>query len=123
MLDPQARALLDLMIEKGVPPMQSLPPHESRAAYLARRFFTQPDAPEVAAVADQDIPGPHGPIKIRSYRPAGSAAGAILPCLVYYHGGGHVIGDLDTHDVVCRELSNLASCAVVSVDYLSLIHI
>ena len=117
MLDPQARALLDMMIAKGIPPVHTVPPDQARAAYLARRFFTQPDAPDMAHVADHEIPGPRGPIKIRLYRPKGSQTTDVLPCLVYYHGGGHVIGDLDTHDVVCRELSNLATCAVVSVDY------
>jgi len=117
MLDPQARALLDLMAEKGIPPTHTVPPLEARAAYVARRFFTQPDAPDVAHAIDNEISGPHGSIKVRSYRPAGSNLTQVLPCLVYYHGGGHVIGDLDTHDVMCRQLSNLANCAVVSVDY------
>jgi len=61
--------------------------------------------------------GPAGPITVRSYRPAGSSAADVLPVLVYYHGGGWVIGDLDTHDVLCRQLCNLSGCAVVSVDY------
>jgi len=54
---------------------------------------------------------------VRHYRPLGSATTDKLPALVYYHGGGHVIGDLDTHDVLCRTLSNQAQCAVFSVDY------
>ncbi|RYY91327.1 MAG: alpha/beta hydrolase [Comamonadaceae bacterium] len=58
-----------------------------------------------------------GTIPLRLYRPAGSAATATLPVLVYYHGGGWVIGDLDTHDVLCRELANGSGCAVVAVDY------
>ncbi|MDW8470228.1 MAG: alpha/beta hydrolase [Burkholderiales bacterium] len=61
--------------------------------------------------------GPGGPIPVRAYRPQGADDGARLPALVYFHGGGWVIGDLDTHDVVCRTLANGARCAVFSVEY------
>ena len=61
--------------------------------------------------------GPGGPIALRAYRPSGSRAEEMLPALVYFHGGGWTIGDLDTHDVVCRQLANGARCAVFSVDY------
>jgi len=54
---------------------------------------------------------------VRAYRPAGTRKDEILPALVYFHGGGWVIGDLDTHDVVCRTLANGARCAVFSVEY------
>ena len=113
MLDPQARALLDLMIERGVPPTHHLTPAEARRFYLERRFFTQPDAPEVALVQDLRA----GSVPLRFYRPLGAAADAVLPVLVYLHGGGWTIGDLDTHDVLCRQLANAGGCAVVSVDY------
>lgn len=117
MLDPQAKALIDLVIANGIPPMHTSPPVEARAFYAERRFFTQPDAPDVAQALDIQAPGPAGSINLRSYRPIGSQASEVLPALVYYHGGGHVIGDLDTHDVLCRTLSNLARCAVFSVNY------
>jgi acetyl esterase len=117
MLHPQAQALLKLMEDKGVPPTHTLAPEQARAFYRDRRTFTQPEPPQVAAVRDLEARGPAGPIPLRSYRPAGSDAGAALPVLVYYHGGGWVIGDLDTHDVLCRQLSNLSGCAVVAVDY------
>jgi acetyl esterase len=117
MLHPQAKALLRLIEEKGVPATHTLTPAQARAFYRERRTFTQPDAPEVASVQDLQATGPAGAIPVRSYRPAGSSAAAMLPVLVYYHGGGWVIGDLDTHDVLCRELANLSGCAVVSVDY------
>lgn len=113
MLHPQARALLDLMKERGVPPTHTLSPAEARATYRERRTFTQPDAPEVAEVRDLQAEG----IPLRLYRPLGSVPGALLPVLVYFHGGGWVIGDLDTHDVLCRGLANGAGCAVVAVDY------
>ena len=117
MLDPQAKALIDLVIEKGIPPTHTLTPAEARAFYADRRDFSQPDAPAIASVRDVQVPGPGGPITVRCYRPAGSVATDVLPALVYYHGGGHVIGDLETHDVICRQLGNLAGCAVFSVGY------
>jgi acetyl esterase len=112
MLDPQAKALIDLMVERGVPPTHTLTPAEARRFYLERRFFTQPEAPAVAAVRDLA-----GPVPLRVYRPAGAASDAVLPALVYFHGGGWTIGDLDTHDVLCRQLANASAAAVVSVDY------
>jgi len=117
MLHPQARALLRMIEEKGVPPTHTLTPVEARAFYRERRTFTQPDPPEVGSVRDLQAPGPAGPIPLRAYRPAGAPPDAVLPVLVYYHGGGWVIGDLDTHDVLCRQLCNLSGCAVVAVDY------
>jgi acetyl esterase len=117
MLDTQAQALLDLMRKRGVPAIEQQSPADARAAYRDRRFYTQPDPPAVAQVEDLQIEGLHGPIGLRWYRPAGSLATEQLPGLVYLHGGGWVIGDLDTHDTLCRELANRARCAVVAVDY------
>ncbi|HWI82067.1 alpha/beta hydrolase [Ramlibacter sp.] len=117
MLHPQARALLDLIERKGVPPTHTLSPAEARALYRERRLFTQPAPPDIGATRDLTMPGPAGAIALRLYRPLGSANDALLPVLVYYHGGGWVIGDLETHDTLCRELANGARCAVVSVDY------
>jgi len=115
MLDPQAKALLDLMVARGVPPTHTLPPAQARAFYRERRAATQPDPRPVAEVRDLAAPGPHGDIPLRLYRPAGAPTPA--PTLVYYHGGGWVIGDLDTHDVLCRDLAEQAGCVVVAVDY------
>ena len=117
MLHPQARALLDLIAERGVPPTHTLSPQEARAVYRDRRGFTQPAPPPVASVQSLQAEGPLGPIPLRLYRPLGTMADQVLPALVYYHGGGWVIGDLDTHDTLCRELANGSGCAVVSVDY------
>lgn len=117
MLHPQARALLRLMEEKGVPPTHTLTPAAARAAYRERRTFTQPEPPEVASVRALEARGPGGPVPLRAYRPLGSAADALLPALVYFHGGGWVIGDLDTHDVLCRQLANQSGCAVIAADY------
>jgi acetyl esterase len=117
MLHPQAQALLRLVEERGLPPTHTLTPVEAREMYRQRRFFTQPAPPEVESVRELEAAGGPGPIPLRAYRPLGSAADAVLPVLVYYHGGGWVIGDLDSHDVLCRELCNQSGCAVVAVDY------
>jgi acetyl esterase len=68
-------------------------------------------------VRDLSCPGPHGAIPLRAYRPIGAKADEVLPALVYYHGGGWLLGDLDSHDVACRHYANAARCRVVSVDY------
>jgi acetyl esterase len=124
MLHPQARALIDLLEERGVAAMHTLSPQESRRLYRERRHVVQPDPPEVAQVQALSAPGPHGAIALRLYRPlpshgvsVGAGAAAALPVLIYFHGGGWVIGDLDTHDTLCRELANGAGIAVISVDY------
>lgn len=110
MLDPQARALLDLMIERQVPAVHTLSPDEARRLYRERRTFTQPDPRPLAEVRDLAT---GGGTPLRLYRPAAGT----LPLLVYFHGGGWTIGDLDTHDVLCRHLAAAAGCAVLSVDY------
>jgi acetyl esterase len=117
MLDPHARALLDLMAERGVPPTHTLAPEQARQFYRERRFFTQPDAPVVDDVRALEVPAPEGgaAVPLRLYRPSGLPAAA--PALVYFHGGGWTIGDLDTHDVLCRELALGGQCAVIAVDY------
>jgi acetyl esterase len=121
MLHPQAQALIDLIAQRGLPPMHTLTPVDARVFYRDRRGFTQPTAPDVGAVRDTTCEGPHGPIGLRIYRPLSRASvqpsAAALPVLVYYHGGGWTIGDLDTHDVLCRELCNGAEVVVVAVDY------
>ena len=117
MLHPQTKALLELIEKSGLPPTHTLAPPAARQMYRERRFYSQPAPPEVAQVRDLVASGPHGDIPLRLYRPLGSAADETLPVLVYYHGGGWVIGDLDTHDTLCRELANGARCCVVAVDY------
>jgi len=117
MLHPQAQAWLDFLKARGVPPTHTLSVADARRLYRDRRSITQPAPPEVALVRALSAEGPHGAIPLRLYRPIGSDTGMQLPALVYYHGGGWTIGDLDTHDTLCRELANGADCAVVAVDY------
>ena len=117
MLHPQARALLTLIEEKGLPPTHMLTPAQARHWYRERRFVTQPKPPEVALARGLMATGPAGDIALRLYRPLGSRAEQALPVMIYYHGGGWTIGDLDSHDTLCRELCNGSGCALVAVDY------
>lgn len=111
-VDPVVAAILAQNAEAGAPPMSSLSPADARAAYLAM----QAPALELtlAKVEDRTIDGPEGPIGIRIYTPEGPGP---FPLHVHYHGGGWVIGDLDTHDRDCRTLAREAGCIVVAVDY------
>ena len=119
MLHPKTRALLDFIEQSGIPPMHTLSAVAARQTYRDRRAVLQPEPPTVGEVVALQAPGPHGAIPLRLYRPlssVGTAAGP-QPVLVYFHGGGWVIGDLDTHDTLCRELANASGCAVVATDY------
>ena len=117
MLHPQTRALLDLIEQRQIPPTHTLSVADARAYYRDRRNISQPAPPDVAQLRDLQANGPHGAIPLRAYRPLGAVDTELLPALVYFHGGGWVIGDLDTHDTLCRELANSAGCAVIAVDY------
>ncbi len=112
-LDPQAKLLLDQMASMGTPPLQAMSVPEARAFIDSMRAFTG-DVEPVAHVEDLTIPGPAGAISARLYRPAASGP---LPLLVYFHGGGWVIGGLESHDGLCRTLANAAGCAVLAIDY------
>jgi acetyl esterase len=112
-LDPQARAVLDRVARANLPSYAELDPPAARAFYRDTRGKLSAAPAEVARVEDLDADG----LRVRHYRPLGAEDAEVLPALVYFHGGGWTIGDLDTHDVPCRELANLARCAVLSVDY------
>jgi len=112
-LDPQAKMLIDQLNALGSPPMNTLTPAEARQAMLQMTAM-RPPGDEVASVENRKVPGPLGDIPVRIYTPAGKKP---LPVLVYYHGGGWVIGDLETHDGTCRLIANGSGVIVVSVDY------
>ncbi len=116
-LDPQMQAVIERAAKSALPPYYSVSVAEARRLYKETRAALAPPAPEVGEVRDLAAPGPAGPIPLRLYRGLGAAADTPLPLLVYFHGGGWTIGDLDTHDVVCRTLANKARCAVVATDY------
>jgi acetyl esterase len=115
-LDPQVKALLDFIGFNQQAPLETLTPLEARArtsgALAEARRMTAPET--VHHVHDRKIPGPGGEIPLRIYTPDSSSP---LPALIYFHGGGWVIGDLDSHDHLCRALANAVPCTVISVDY------
>jgi len=108
--DPQMKTILDQMKAAGWRPTHTLSVAEARQAFKSRIAKGAP----VARTVDRAIPGPAGDIPVRIHWPAGTGP---FPALVFFHGGGWVIGDLDTHDVTCRSLTNQAECVTVSVDY------
>jgi acetyl esterase len=110
-LDPQAKALLDLM--PPMPDFSTLDLALIRAG-MAQGPLNAAEPEEVALVENRTIPGPAGPIPVRVYTPLGRGP---FPGLVYFHGGGFVLCSLDSHDGLCRSLANAASSVVVSVDY------
>ncbi|HEY1933350.1 MAG TPA: alpha/beta hydrolase [Acetobacteraceae bacterium] len=116
-LDPDAQLVIDMIRAAGRPPFETLTPDEARQAYSNSRRILQPQPEDVAEVRNLAAPGPHGDIKLRLYRGLDTGATDKLPALIYYHGGGWLLGDLDSHDVVCRRFANIARCRVVSVDY------
>jgi acetyl esterase len=113
-LDPDAEILLEMVRAANRPSFETVGAAEARPLFNAGRKVLAPDPMPVAELRDLAIPGPGGPIPARLYR---AAASGILPVLVFFHGGGWVVGDIETHDTVCRHLANRAECAVVSVDY------
>ena len=116
MIDPQVQAVLEMVIKSGRPAYNTLSPKEARQLFRETRPPSTPTPPEIGEVKNLVTDGPHQ-VPVRTYRPKGVAATTALPALVYFHGGGWVIGDLDTHDVLCRFLAAEAGIAVVNVDY------
>jgi acetyl esterase len=117
-LDADAAAVYKAFQEAGRPAYETLTPAEARAYYLAAGPATNPEPPKLARVEPLSIPAAHGAIPARVYTPMSSrTANGRAPCLVFFHGGGFVIGDLDSHDVVCRKLAHEGELVVISVDY------
>jgi acetyl esterase len=112
-IDPQAREVMDYLSRLGLPPIHQVPPAEARRQYRDVRAALRPPAPDLNEVRGFAAEGPTGAIPLRLYRPAEGA----LPVLVYFHGGGWVVGDLDTHDVVCRQIAKEAHAVVIAIDY------
>ena len=110
-LHPQLQAMLDKAA--GLPPMHTVPIPAIRATDLARYSFGVPKE-EVAWTEDRSIPGPHGGIRLRIYRPDLRDG---LPVTMFFHGSGFCICSIDTHDAMCRQICRRAGIVVVSVDY------
>jgi acetyl esterase len=110
----QIQGILDLIKSRNVPPHYMLSPADARVAMLKGRAITVGPEVKLPRIEPLAIPGPAGTIPARLY--AASAA-RNLPVLVYFHGGGWVIGDLDSHDDLCRRLAVESGCLVIAVDY------
>ncbi|MBT7664023.1 MAG: alpha/beta hydrolase fold domain-containing protein, partial [Rhodospirillaceae bacterium] len=101
-LKPQLVEILEAMKALGMKPMHELSPVDAREQMEAGVRARNVTPIELGSIEEQSIPGPHGDIPVRIYRPKG--ASGPLGALVYYHGGGHVIGSMDTHDGVARAM-------------------
>jgi acetyl esterase len=110
-LDPQARQVLDMMAAMGMGDLTAGTPVEVRARM---ENFPRPEGEPIARVEDRQVPGPGGNIPVRVYWPEGPSP---KPALVWYHGGGWVLGNLDGSDATARSLANASGCVVISVDY------
>ncbi len=111
-LDPEAKAVLETMAGGAEVDPFTIPPAFMREGFAA--MAGQTEGPAVAKVEMKEVIGPAGKIPVRVYTPDGEGE---KPGLVYFHGGGFVVCDLDSHDATCRELANGADCVVISVDY------
>ena len=117
-LDPDAAAVYKAFLEANRPPYENGTPKQAREMYLVARFATNPEPPELESAKPLAIPAPHGSIPARIYTPKTLRnKDGLAPCLVFLHGGGFVIGNIDSHDVVCRKLAHEGELIVISVDY------
>ena len=114
-LAPALQAMIDAANAAGAPPMWTLPLDQARAQSIAFAELGAGPKEEMAAVDDRTVPGPAGEIPVRVYTPV--EAGAALPGVVYFHGGGWVIMGIETHDWICRRLAKESGAVVVSVEY------
>jgi acetyl esterase len=117
-LDPDAAAVYKAFQEAGRPAYETLTASEARDYYMQARLVSNPEAPELQSAQDITVPAPHGAIPARLYTPKTlRTKDGLAPCLIFFHGGGWVIGNLETHDVVCRKLAHEGELKVISVDY------
>ncbi|MCG8491297.1 MAG: alpha/beta hydrolase [Sneathiellales bacterium] len=114
-LDPQAKWVLDIAEQAKAPLLEDMSAEDAKAAYeeRAQKLCLQ-DVP-IGKSEDLEIEGPHGPIPLRIYTPEGATG--TLPVLVFYHGGGWVIGSRNSHDALCRSIANKGPFLIISVDY------
>jgi acetyl esterase len=116
-INPDAAKVVELIIASGRPPYPTIGHVAAREIFVASRAILQPDPSPVAEVRDLAAKGPAGPIPLRLYRGKDTDTKSPQPALIYYHGGGWVLGNLESHDGVCRDIANAAQCTVISVDY------
>jgi acetyl esterase len=113
-LHPQIQRVLQVMAEANLKPIEAMTPAEAREQMELTAQTRQAEPLPVDRVQERSVAGPAGDIRLRLYWPNRATP---LPAIVYYHGGGHVIGSLDTHDLVARNLCAGAEALVASVDY------
>jgi acetyl esterase len=115
-LDPLAKAFLEQLSANPRPKVWDVTPDEMRAGMRAMvKAFGPKDVP-IGKVENIVMPGPGGELSLRAFTPV-AAGGEALPALVYFHGGAFRVGDLDTHEPICRLLAGEAACRVIAVDY------
>ncbi|MDP3632979.1 alpha/beta hydrolase [Phenylobacterium sp.] len=118
-MDPHIKAMLDAAeaasAGQAAPPLDAIPPEMIRAGYRMQRQAQNLNAPKDVTASDIKVDGADGQVPARLYVPAG--APAVTPLLVYYHGGGFAIGDLETHDGHCRRMAAYAGVRVLAIDY------
>jgi cation diffusion facilitator CzcD-associated flavoprotein CzcO/acetyl esterase/lipase len=112
-LQPDVALVLNAMADMGVTPLESMDAEGARAL-MAASAAVSPPGPAVESVTDGELSGPAGPVPYRVYRPFSKAP---RPIVVYFHGGGWVLGSLDSDDALCRDLCVRSDCVVVSVNY------
>ncbi|MEZ5234618.1 MAG: alpha/beta hydrolase [Acidimicrobiales bacterium] len=112
-VDPQTRALIDLMASFGLPRPETMKAPDVREMFAAGRD-TRPAGPKLARVEDVTVGGATGELAARIYA---KSAKAPLPAIIYFHGGGWVLGDVDGDDPACRQLAASSGAMVISVDY------
>jgi len=116
-LDPKLKRMLRAIETSGKPPMWVLTPQRARPAIKEALRVMENTPVEVYRVEDRSISSANGSLGVRIYYPRPAAEGELFPVLLFFHGGGWVLGDLDTHDGICRFLAKHADCLVLSVDY------
>lgn len=114
-LNSTLKMILDQLSQNPAPKFWEVPIDAVRGHFRAGGKLMEPMPVPIGVVEDMEIDTPDGPLSARLYSPAG--AGGVLPLIMFYHGGGFVIGDLDSHDPMCRRMSNASNCRVLSVDY------
>lgn len=114
-MHPQVQELVEKIAASDFKAIQDMTPDEARAQYMTMVELRAEEPKAMDKVENRSVPGPGGDIPVRIYRPAG--VGDAAPCTVFFHGGGHVFGDLDTHDTLCRNLADATPCVLIAVDY------
>ena len=114
-LDPLVKAFLDQAAAIPRPKAWEMPLGAMRKSFAGMMGLVGPKDVPVGKIENFKIPGPQGDVRARAYAPI-AAGGAAMPALVYFHGGGFVVGDLDTHDGLCRLLAHEGGFRVIAVE-------